>query len=176
MFRNSISPVTVVSFERRATFRESLYVSTRCTVNSRGNFVTTWRGPESLVIEGARANRLARAHARDAGFSLSLPRRPDGARRPRKRPTSCCSSNRSESSRLLYQTHKSRLYCCYMLSRTNPRTGYDDGHGNTVRRKNNMSSYRWMRLLHTKVYCIIYSGCFCFFHFYSFSIIKLIFS
>lgn len=72
MFRNSVLPVTVVSFARRATFHESLYVSTRCTVNSAGNFVTTWRGPESLVIEGARANRLARAHARDAGFSLPL--------------------------------------------------------------------------------------------------------
>lgn len=55
----------------RPTFRESLYISTRRTVNSAGNFVTTWRGLESLVIEGARANRLARAHARDAGLSAS---------------------------------------------------------------------------------------------------------
>ena len=56
---------------RRPMFRESLYISTRRTVNSIGNFVTTWRGLESLVIEGARANRLARAHARDAGLSTS---------------------------------------------------------------------------------------------------------
>lgn len=114
--------VAAVSFAR-PTVRESLYISTRRTVNSVGNFVTTWRGLESLVIEGARANRLARAHARDAGLSAS------------EGPTSCCSSNRSKSSRLLYQTHKSRLYCCYMLSRTNPRTGYDDVSGKP--RKNN---------------------------------------
>ena len=61
--------VVAVSFARRPMFRESLYISTRRTVNSIGNFVTTWRGLESLVIEGARANRLARAQARDAGLS-----------------------------------------------------------------------------------------------------------
>lgn len=63
--------VAAVSFARQFTFRESLYISTRRTVNSAGNFVTTWRELESLVIEGARANRLARAHARDAGLSAS---------------------------------------------------------------------------------------------------------
>jgi len=131
-------------------FAEGLCVSTRRTVNSAGNFLTTCRGPESLVIEGARANRLLGAQRTWRRLDA---RRRGAARRGRgKGPTSCCSSNRSESSRLLYQTHKSRLYCCYMLSRTNPR----HGHGNSAPCKNNVSPYRWMRLLHTKTRCVSY--------------------
>jgi len=39
-----------------------------------------------------------------------------------------------------------------MLSRTNPR----HGHGNSAPCKNNVSPYRWMRLLHTKTRCVSY--------------------